>query len=232
VADYSQIELRVAALVAGETIMIEAFRRGDDLHTAIVALTLTKDPKDVTKVERTTGKAINFGFLYGQQPKGFAVYARTTYGLNLTLDEAERFRRIFFSTYPALKRWHQQCFDKAESPANDSARTIFGRLLKAQSNDSWGRFNLLTAHRVSGSCADLLKLAMVKIAAVTPVDCHMIATVHDELVFDPPVETTAFCREMVVDNMREAFVEMFGTDVPVEVEAKVSASWGEKCGPN
>jgi DNA polymerase-1 len=69
---------------------------------------------------------------------------------------------------------------------------------------------------------------MVRIAAVMPEDVHIVATVHDELVLDAPFETAAFCREMVEREMREAFTGMFGDTVPVEVEAKVCANWGEK----
>ncbi len=226
--DYSQIELRVAALIAGEGVTIEAFKRGEDLHTAIVALNLRKDPKDVTKAERTTGKAINFGFIYGQGAKGFQIYARTTYGIELSLDEAERFRATIFNRYPALRHWHRKCHRLAEDPANDSARTVLGRLLIAQDDTQWGRFNALTAHNVSGSCADLLKLAMIKAAEALPDDVQMLATIHDEIVFDAPVATAVQHCETIKGVMVEAFVEMFGTVVPVEVEAKVCANWGEK----
>jgi DNA polymerase I-like protein with 3'-5' exonuclease and polymerase domains len=62
-----------------------------------------------------------------------------------------------------------------------------------------------------------------------PEDVHMVATVHDELVFDTPIETAEFCRALVEEKMREAFVEMFGDTVPMEVDAKVCSNWGEKC---
>jgi hypothetical protein len=77
-------------------------------------------------------------------------------------------------------------------------------------------------------CADLIKVAMVKVASLLPEDVRMVATVHDELVFDAPIETDEFCRTLVEEKMREAFVEMFGDTVPVEVGAKVCSNWGEK----
>jgi DNA polymerase family A len=111
---------------------------------------------------------------------------------------------------------------------NNNARTILGRLLVAQKDDHWARFNMFTEYVVSGSCADLIKVAMVKVASLLPEDVRMVATVHDELVFDAPIETAEFCRTLVEEKMREAFVEMFGDTVPVEVGAKVCSNWGEK----
>jgi DNA polymerase I-like protein with 3'-5' exonuclease and polymerase domains len=95
-------------------------------------------------------------------------------------------------------------------------QTVFGRLVQARPSKKaveitdWNRFTALTNYRVSGSAADLLKTAIVRISEVMPRDCHLVATVHDELIFDAPVETAEFCRKMVEDKMREAFVEVFG----------------------
>ena len=188
VADYSQIELRVAALIAKEATMIGAFKTNTDLHKITAAAVLRKPVEEVTKEDRQMAKAVSFGFLYGQSAKGFVAYARATYGLNLSIGEAERFRENFFSTYPALRTWHTTCKRKAANAGNDSARTVFGRLLLAKKDEDWGRFNLFTEYVVSGSCADLIKMAMVKIAAVIPAGVHLVATVHDELVFDAPTE--------------------------------------------
>jgi DNA polymerase I len=85
-----------------------------------------------------------------------------------------------------------------------------------------------TAHRVSGSCADLLKVSMVKADAALPRDVYLVATVHDELVFDAPSsEAEQYC-ETVKRCMTEAFVEMFGDTLPVVVEARVCEHWGDK----
>jgi DNA polymerase I-like protein with 3'-5' exonuclease and polymerase domains len=228
VADYSQIELRVAALVANEAVMIEAFKRGEDLHRKITATNLRKTPEEVTKAERNTvGKSTNFGFIYGQGSEGFRKYARTEYGLELTIHQAEAFRRNFFGMYPGLRRWHEECRRQAKTGTKE-ARTIIGRLLLPQFDKEWSRFNMLTEYIVSGSCADLLKLAMVKIAPIMPSDVHLVATVHDELVYDVPApEAEQYCG-MIEAAMKEAFQEMFGDIVPVEVEAKVCLNWGEK----
>ena len=182
VADYSQIELRVAALIAKEETMIAAFKNHADLHKMTAAAVLRKPIEEVTKADRQMAKAVSFGFLYGQSAKGFVDYARTTYGLTFSPEEAERFRENFFAAYPAIRAWHARCHSKARDSRNNSAHTIAGRLLLAQNDDDWARFNVFTEYVVSGSCADLLKLAMVRIAGVLPDSAHLVATVHDEPV--------------------------------------------------
>ena len=87
---------------------------------------------------------------------------------------------------------------------------------------------MFTEYVVSGSCADVVKLAMVRIDAVLPEGVHLAATIHDELVYDAPIEIAEFCRALVQEKMIEAFVEMFGDAVPVQIDAKVCSNWGEK----
>lgn len=228
IADYSQIELRVAALVANETVMIEAFKRKEDLHYKIAAVNLRKPIGEVTRAERgSVGKSTNFGFIYGQGDKGFRIYARTEYGLVIELEEAARFRNNFFETYPGLRAWHEECWRKAKDNIGE-ARTIYGRLLRAQQDSTWARFNLWTEYVVSGSCADLLKAAMVQIASILPSDCHLVATVHDELIYDVPGDLSEQYCGMIRLVMEESFVAMFGTTVPIVAEAKVCRNWGEK----
>ena len=183
---------------------------------------------EVTRADRQIAKSANFGLLYGMSADGFALYAMTAYGVSLSGDEAEELRSRFFRAYPGLRRWHIACHRKAESSSNNNTRTIFGRLLVAQKDEHWARFNMVTEYVVSGSCADVVKLAMVRIDAVLPEGVHLAATIHDELVYDAPIEIAEFCRALVQEKMREAFVEMFGDAVPVQVDAKVCSNWGEK----
>ena len=234
VADYGQIELRIAALIAKEPVMIDAFRRGEDLHRAISAACLRKPADGVTPEERKLGKAVNFGFLYGQGAEGFQTYARSQYGIEISPDEAQRFRSQFFRTDAAIRRWHDKCWRRAKDGV-DAERTVLGRIVQARPSKGalevtdWNRFNALTEYRVCGSAADLLKSAMVRVAAVMPQHVHIVATVHDELILDAPFETAAFCREMVEREMKEAFTQMFGEEIADGVvEVKVCSNWGEK----
>jgi DNA polymerase I len=228
VADYSQIELRVAALVAGESVMINAFKERADLHSKIAAVSLQISVAQVTLEQRDIGKTVNFGFLYGRSAEGYRSGVRKDYGLILTPEQAVHYRDSFFSTYPAIAAWHDECRHKAKDPKNDRTRTIFGRLLRAQKEGAWARFNLWTNYVVQGACADLLKLAMIKVASILPSDCHLAATVHDELIYDVPLDLAEQYRGMVRLAMEEAFIEMFGSAVPIVAEAKVCKNWGGK----
>jgi DNA polymerase I len=104
VADYSQIELRIAAKISGDKEMLSAYAEGRDLHT-FTAQSLTGH-EDVGKVERTLAKAVNFGLLYGMGAKGLRSYALRSYGVEMRSEEAALYRRRFFETYPGLRRWH------------------------------------------------------------------------------------------------------------------------------
>ena len=105
-ADYSQIELRIVAKIAGEEKMLEAYRNGEDLH-ARTARSITGHEK-VTKEDRQLAKAVNFGTLYGQGAKGLKEYARNSYGVKMSLEEAMAYRERWFETYPAIRTWHRR----------------------------------------------------------------------------------------------------------------------------
>jgi DNA polymerase-1 len=231
VADYSQIELRIAAYFAGERAMLAAFRAENvfdrDLHCVTAAAVLSKAVQDVTKDDRQLAKAVNFGFLYGQGAQGFQRYARTEYGIVLSLEEATELRDKFFARYVGLAQWHRNAWEKAENGVSE-ARTILGRLLLAEAEaDDWARFQLGTSYLVSGSAADVIKSGMVKCVAILPSDVHMVATVHDELIFDSPRELAEHYKTLIKAAMEESFRTFF-PDMPIEVEAKVVNSWSEK----
>jgi DNA polymerase-1 len=98
-ADYSQIELRIAAKVLGDRALLEAYQRGDDLHTPTAGNLLGIE--EVTKQDRQLAKALIFGLLYDLGAERFRQYARSQYGLDLTENEARRYRAAFFRSYPA-----------------------------------------------------------------------------------------------------------------------------------
>jgi DNA polymerase-1 len=150
-ADYSQIELRIAAKIACEARMMAAYERGEDLHTLTARTILGKQA--VTKADRQLAKAVNFGLLYGMGWKGFRVYARTNYGVNLTAEQAQTYRAAYFKAYPGLAKWHQQ----VRTAHALETRTLTGRrrLLTRENPDTW---RLNTPVQATG--ADGLKLAL------------------------------------------------------------------------
>ena len=227
VADYSQIELRAAAAIAGETKMIEAYRRGEDLHKATAAAVLGKAVEAVTKEDRQLAKAVNFGLLYGQSAPGLVRYAASSYGLTLPEKDAQKIREKFFRTYTALRHWHEKSRRVADNGVCE-IRTMLGRRrLIPQEASAWERFTALVNTPVQGGCADGMKMALLQLATKLPPSTHIVSTVHDEII----VETPNAEAEEVLQLVKAVMVESMATlypQVPIEVEAHVCANWGEK----
>ena len=227
VADYSQIELRAAAAIAGETKMIEAYQRGEDLHRGTAAAVLGKSGEAVTKEDRQLAKAVNFGLLYGQSAPGLVKYAASSYGVALPEDDAKEIRAKFFRTYGQLRQWHGESHLQAEKGVRE-IRTVLGRRrLIPQEASAWERFTALVNTPVQGGCADGMKRALVQLATALPPSARIVSTVHDEIIVEASEhEAEDICRT-VEAVMIEAMAALF-PQVPVEVEANVCASWGEK----
>lgn len=228
VADYSQIELRLAAAIAGEPRMIEAYRNGEDLHRQTASLVLGKAPAEVTKGDRQLAKAVNFGLLYGQSPAGLVRYARSAYGVALTEDRARDIHRRFFGAYIGLKAWHRDNRLNADRGASE-VRTVMGRRrwLPAGADHAWERFTGLVNTPVQGGSAEGIKRAIVRVARQLPAGAGIVSTVHDELIVETPEASVDTVREMVRGEMIAAMAELF-PQVPVEVEAGAWTHWGEK----
>ena len=126
-ADASQIELRVVASIAPEPIMIKAYNAGEDLHSLTASIILRVPIDKVTKHQRQTAKAVNFGFIYGQSWQGFKVYAKSKFGVVLTDDEAKTFRQNFFDKYFGIQHWHKRV-EMEIMRGQQTVTTVFGRL--------------------------------------------------------------------------------------------------------
>ena len=226
VADYSQIELRAAAYLSGDEVMLSAFQEGKDLHIQTAAVLTKKTPTDVTRDDRQIAKSANFGLVFGQQAPGLKVYARTNYGVVLNDARAKSIRGRFFSHYQGLAAWHRKAH--ALAPYTKEGLTLLGRRrLPGPDASDWDRFQLLINFRVQGSCADGLKLAMVRLAKELPVGTRMIATVHDELVLEAPEAIGEEIKNLTAKIMVEEMGKVL-PGLPIEVEAKVCCNWGEK----
>ncbi len=225
-ADYSQIELRIAAVISGDWRMLEAYEGGQDLHS-ITARGIT-GREEISKDERKLAKAVNFGLIYGQGAKGLKDYARASYGVEMTLDEAERYRGRFFETYPGIRRWHEHELREYRK-GNPETRTLTGRRRKGVR-----RFTERLNSPVQGTGADGLKLALALLwerrheyPGAVP-----ILAVHDEIVVecgeDEAAGVEAWLEEAMIDGMGEA-IDASGRErssVPVEVEVRRAWAWG------
>ena len=230
VADYSQIELRIAAKIAGEERMLAAFANGENIHTS-TARSLT-GREEVTKQERKLAKAVNFGLLYGMSPGGLRNYARASYGVEMTKEEAERYWQHFFETYPGLRAWHDREYLQLKKHGSTETRTLTGRRRTGVTKLT-ERLN----SPVQGTGADGLKLSLALLyerRGECPGAVPILA-VHDEVVVECPEEQAeevkAWLVKAMVDGMEEVLNPGLGTDhperVPVKVEVEVVDSWGE-----
>jgi DNA polymerase-1 len=226
-ADYSQIELRIAAAVTGEEKMLAAFRSGVDLHVQTAALVLNKAPEEVTLEERQMAKAVNFGLLYGQKPAGLVKYAACSYGVTMTESQARLIREAFFKAYPTLAAW-QKTQNHAASNATE-VRTALGRrrVLKQGVDDWWSRFTALMNSPIQGAAADGMKLALCSLRKRLPENCRIVNTVHDEILVECPEEITECVSQLVGQTMVEEMQRLF-PDVPIIADAKTIESWHDK----
>lgn len=225
-ADYSQIELRVAAAIAQETRMIEAYRAGADLHRRTAALVLGKAEEAVTKGDRQLAKAVNFGLLYGQSAAGLVKYAKTSYGVELTEGEAEAIRDKFFRAYRGLAQWHGQIRQAAQSGVFTETRTRLGRrrLLPSGHDHFWTRFSGGLNTPVQGGAADGLKQAMILLAGRLPQGAQIISTVHDEIIVECPADQAEAVARTMEEAMRQAMVGLY-PEISFEVEAHTGVTW-------
>jgi DNA polymerase-1 len=217
-ADYSQIELRIAAKISGDKAMLAAYQTAQDLHTLTAQRVLGRD--QVSKEDRQIAKSANFGLLYGMGAKGYQAYAQSTYGVELTLEQARQYRQAFFSAYPGLAAWHR----RVRREHAGETRTLAGRrrLLDAKVFDT-----LRLNSPVQGTGADGLKRALAllwerrnQVPGAFP-----ILAVHDEIVVecdrDQAEAASTWLRRAMLDGMAGWLAP-----VPIEVELTVAPTWG------
>jgi DNA polymerase I len=223
-ADYSQIELRIAAKVSGDERMLAAYQKGEDIHL-LTAKSLAS--VGVGKEDRKLAKAVNFGLLYGQGAKGFKEFARDKYETDITLEEAALYKRQFFETYPGLAAWHEWERRRMKHGETET-RTLTGRRRIGVE-----RFTEWVNAPVQGTGADGLKLALALLwerraecPSAVPVAC-----VHDEIVVecdeDEAEKVKAWLEKAMIDGMDEVLndPEVGGPRVPVVVETEIGKTW-------
>ncbi len=221
-ADYSQIELRVLAHLSQDPLLVEAYRKAEDVHqlTASIAFDVPRD--QVTLDMRRQAKTINFGVIYGM---GAPALARQ---LDIERDAAERFITNYFQRYEGVRAFMERTLEAARR--GETVRTILGRRRFLPNLHSANRGLRFEAERVAkntpiqGTAADILKVAMVRLGdgAVVP-GARMVLTVHDELVFEVPEAKADEAKKRV----REAMESAFKLDVPLVVDVGHAHNWSQ-----
>jgi len=232
-ADYSQVELRVAAALSKDSAMRRAFQTEEDIHTK-TAMAVTGLPAEkVGKEGRKKAKAVNFGFVYGMGAAKFRNYAKVKYGVDLTEEEAYEFRKRFFELYSGLPEWHER--QRRFVTTHGYVRTPIGRkrrLPEIISNDKAlrsGAERQAINSPVQGAASDMNLFAAIQIAKAFPDDVRIIATVHDAVLMEvreSRVEEILPQIKLLMED-REAIFEAFGWDIPIPLEVEIkSGPWG------
>ncbi|HVR30534.1 MAG TPA: DNA polymerase I [Thermoanaerobaculia bacterium] len=222
VADYSQIELRILAHIAEEPVLVEAFRRGEDIHASTAALVFGGTPALVTPDQRRAAKVINFGIIYGMSPFGLAA------NLGIDQKDAARFIEAYFERLPRVRAYTEETIERARRDGR--VETLYGRArwLPDIGARNWNlRENarrMAINARIQGTAADLLKMAMVRVErrlAREGSPAALLLTVHDELVLEAPADAAAEVGSWVKEEMEG--VERLA--VPLVVEVGWGADW-------
>lgn len=236
-ADYSQIELRLMAHFAQDSVLMGAFQQGHDIHRATAADVLAKPLAEVSSEERRRAKAINFGLLYGMSAFGLAKQ------LGVAPPEAQAYIDAYFARYPTVQDYMQKTREQAATQGY--VETLLGRKLYTPDMHHANRNVRNAAERAAinaplqGSAADIIKLAMIAVQdALKAADLHDHATlllqVHDELVFEVEQDQVAQVREVVQRAMQNVLTDtapklgwVVDFAVPLVVEVGVGHNWDE-----
>jgi DNA polymerase-1 len=216
-ADYSQIELRIAAVVASDSTMMGTYRAGGDIHALTAASVLKKPLAEVTKADRQLAKAVNFGLVFGGGAAMLVGYAKSSYGVTMTETQAQAYRAAFFARYPGLKRWHNS---QSKDPV--ATRTRGGRRRKNVAS-----FTEKLNSVVQGTAADGMKAALALLwerRQEHPTACPVLA-VHDEIVIESDERDAEAVKLWLVRAMTDGMAPLCDP-VPVEVETTIAPTWG------
>ena len=223
-ADYSQIELRLMAALSQDEAMCAAFRNGEDIHRDTASRVYGIMPAFVSDEQRSFCKMVNFGIIYGISAFGLSQR------LKISRAEAAKLIETYFKLYPKVKDFMEKSIATAREKGY--ATTILGRRRTLRDINSRNATARQAAERdaintpIQGSAADLIKIAMVRISRALSENAmrsRMVLQIHDELVFDAPLEEVDRLKEIVHREMTSAID--FG--VPLEVEIGTGSNWLE-----
>jgi DNA polymerase-1 len=223
-ADYSQFELRLAAVLAEDTELIEMFNRGADIHATTAAQVYEREPEDVTKQMRRAAKVINFGILYGMSPHGLSV------ATGMTRDQATD----FIDKYKAVRQPLFDYIDRVKDKARKDGyvESLFGRRRPSPDIHSSNFVVRQAAERaainmpIQGTEADLMKMAMIEVQKVLKKqhnDCNMLLQIHDSIVVECPEPVATRVGELLKETMEN----VYKLPVRLDVDVTVGDNWGQ-----
>lgn len=224
-ADYSQVELRVMAHVSKDSGLVEAFKRGEDVHATTASAIYGVPLDEVTYEMRTVAKAVNFGLIYGQSAFGLARQ------LGLSVDEAQEFINRYFARFPGvhayMDRIQRDAAEKGYVETLLNRRRYFPELAlnsPTSSNQRQAAVRMAINTPIQGSAADIIKLAMIRMdrmLAEAKLRSRMLLQVHDEVVLEVPEDE----RQATAAVVREAMESAVELDVDLKVDVEVGPNW-------
>ncbi len=222
--DYSQIELRVLAHLSKDEALIDAFKRGADIHRATAALIYGTDEGSITDEIRETAKRVNFGIVYGLTAYGLSR------DLNIPVDQAQAFIDAYFQRYPRVKEYIETQIKSAEK--NGFVATIMGRRRYIPQINDRNQAARQFAQRqavntpIQGSASDLIKMAMINIhrqLKSSGLETRMVLQIHDELLFEGPQREV----KQVLVSVKDKMENVMQLEVPVRIDIKKGMNWLE-----
>jgi DNA polymerase I len=223
-ADYSQIELRVLAHIAQEPVLVEIFKRGEDVHTATASQVFEVDPEKIDPGMRSKAKMINYGIVYGLSDYGLADR------LNIPLEEAKAFIDAYLERFPRVAAFIAETIESAKQEGH--VKTLWGRRrqipeLQARNYQVRTLGERLAVNTViQGTAADIIKLAMVRCRDALGEGGYatrLILTIHDELLFEAPPEERETARVLIEEEM----CGVWEHSPPLAVDVGVGHNWLE-----
>lgn len=228
--DFSQLELRVAAVMANEKTMIGLFEADEDIHRFMAKRLVRSD--DITKEHRSLAKGANFGFLYGMRHTHFAEYLLSNYGVRINQKEAEAFRAEFFTTYPALEPWYRR--QRKEAIEYGGVHNEFGRfrhLPKVYSSDYWiqeNAFRQAINSPVQSTGSDFMLISLARLSRdlrLPALGAKLITTVHDSVGLTAPYKTARKVGRIVKQTMEQAD-DTLNRKFFLKADVTISRCWG------
>jgi DNA polymerase-1 len=221
-ADYSQVELRILAHVAGEQVLMEIFERGEDVHAATAAEVLKLSPEKIGPGERSKAKAVNFGIVYGLSAHGLSEQ------LDISHEEASEYIERYLGRFPAVQKFIERTIARATD--DGYVETLFGRRrqipeLRSRQWQTRSQGERLAVNTIiQGTAADIIKVAMIachRTLRDAGLRTRLVLTIHDELLFEGPREEIDEASEIVRHEMESAYE----LDPPLKVDLGVGDNW-------
>lgn len=230
--DYSQIELRIAAILSGDPNLMDIFKRGEDVHKGVALRVFGVNGEDVTENMRRQAKVINFGILYGMGVNAL----RQNLGSDTTREAAQEFLNAYFNTFTRLAEYLEET--KSFARQHGYTETIIGRRRHFPGITSSVPFIRAQAERmainapIQGSQADIVRIAMVKIHTYIEElklqsEVKMLLQVHDELIFEIRKEKIGATVPTILKIMTDVLTEEQTKGVPILAEIKIGPNWEE-----